>query len=50
MIENMKVEFGRTSDIDSWMRLVKKSKLEFSGIRDRAEYRRTQNNSTEIHE
>ena len=24
MIENMKVEFGRTSDIDSWMRLVKK--------------------------
>ena len=24
MIENMKVEFGRTSDIDSWMRLVRK--------------------------
>ena len=24
MIENMKVEFGRTLDIDSWMRLVRK--------------------------
>lgn len=24
MIENMKVEFGKTSDIDSWMRLVRK--------------------------
>ena len=30
--------------------ISEKSKLEFSGIRDRAEYRRTQNNSTEIHE
>ena len=24
MLENTKVEFGRTSDIDSWMRLVRK--------------------------
>ena len=47
MIENMKVEFGITSDIDA---ISEKSKLEFSRIRDRAEYRRTQNNSTEIHE
>lgn len=30
--------------------ISEKSKLEFSVIRDRAEYRRTQNNSTEIHE
>ena len=29
--------------------ISEKSKLEFSGIRDGAEYRRTQNNSTEIH-
>ena len=50
MIENMNVEFGRTSDIDSWMRLVKKVSWNFPGFRDRAEYRRTQNNSTEIHE
>ena len=43
MIENMNVEFGRTSDIDSWMRLVKKVSWNFPRIRDRAEYRRTQN-------
>ena len=29
MIEKMKVEFGRTSDIDSWMRLVKKVSWNF---------------------
>ena len=32
MIENMKVEFGRTSDIDSWMRLVKKVSWNFPGL------------------
>lgn len=31
MIENMKVEFGRTSDIDSWMRLVRKVSWNFPG-------------------
>jgi hypothetical protein len=30
MIENMKVEFGRTSDIDSWMQLVRKVSWNFS--------------------
>lgn len=32
MIENMKVEFGRTSDIDSWMRLVRKVSWNFPGL------------------
>ena len=32
MIENMNVEFGRTSDIDSWMRLVKKVSWNFPGL------------------
>lgn len=32
MIENMKVEFGRTSDIDSWMRLVRKASWNFPGL------------------
>lgn len=32
MIENMKVEFGRTSDIDSWMRLVRKVSWNFLGL------------------
>ena len=32
MIENMKVEFGSTSDIDSWMRLVKKVSWNFPGL------------------
>ena len=32
MIENMKVEFGITSDIDSWMRLVKKVSWNFPGL------------------
>ena len=32
MIEKMKVEFGRTSDIDSWMRLVKKVSWNFPGL------------------
>ena len=32
MIENMKVEFGRTSYIDSWMRLVKKVSWNFPGL------------------
>ena len=32
MIENMKVEFGRTSDIDSWMRLVRKVSWKFPGL------------------
>ena len=31
MIKNMKVEFGRTSDIDSWMRLVRKVSWNFPG-------------------
>ena len=29
MIENMKVEFGRISDIDSWMQLVRKVSWNF---------------------
>ena len=29
MIENMKVEFDRTYDIDSWMRLVRKVSWDF---------------------
>lgn len=32
MIKNMKVEFGRTSDIDSWMRLVRKVSWNFPGL------------------
>ena len=32
MIENMKVEFGGTSDIDSWMRLVRKVSWNFPGL------------------
>ena len=32
MIENMKVEFGRTSDIDSWMQLVRKVSWNFPGL------------------
>ena len=32
MIENMKVEFGRTSDIDLWMRLVRKVSWNFPGL------------------
>lgn len=32
MIENMKVEFGRTSAIDSWMRLVRKVSWNFPGL------------------
>lgn len=32
MIENIKVEFGRTSDIDSWMRLVRKVSWNFPGL------------------
>ena len=32
MIENMKVEFGRTLDIDSWMRLVRKVSWNFPGL------------------
>ena len=32
MIENMKVEFGRTSDIDSWLRLVRKVSWNFPGL------------------
>lgn len=32
MIENMKVEVGRTSDIDSWMRLVRKVSWNFPGL------------------
>ena len=32
MIENMKVEFGITSDIDSWMRLVRKVSWNFPGL------------------
>lgn len=32
MIENMKVEFGRTSDIESWMRLVRKVSWNFLGL------------------
>ena len=32
MIENMKVEFGRSSDIDSWMRLVRKVSWNFPGL------------------
>ena len=32
MIENMKVEFARTSDIDSWMRLVRKVSWNFPGL------------------
>ncbi len=32
MIKNMKVEFGRTSDIDSWMRLVRKVGWNFPGL------------------
>ena len=37
MIENMKVEFGITSDIYSWMRLVKKVSWNFPGLE--TEYR-----------
>ena len=32
MIENMKVEFGRASDIDSWMQLVRKVSWNFPGL------------------
>ena len=32
MIENMNLEFGRTSDIDSWMRLVRKVSWNFPGL------------------
>ena len=32
MIEKMKVEFGRTSDIDSWMQLVRKVSWNFPGL------------------
>ena len=32
MIESTKVEFGRTSDIDSWMQLVRKVSWDFPGL------------------
>ena len=32
MIENMKVELGKPSDIDSWMQLVKKVRWNFPGL------------------
>ena len=31
-LEDLKVEFGRTSDIDSWMRLVRKVSWKFPGL------------------
>ena len=32
MIENMKVELGKPSDIDSWMQLVRKVSWNFPGL------------------
>lgn len=32
MAENMKVEFGTPSDIDSWMQLVRKVSWNFPGL------------------
>lgn len=41
MAENMKVEFGTPSDIDSLMQLVRKVSWNFSGLEAEQNIRRT---------